>query len=1182
MPDTIPNTDVAVEYANNRAQQMTTEAQAQRLVAEYEAQHGTVSASPTEDIQLRRAYAAQGAQDAQANAPAPVGQENKRGFLADMGMQTVGGVRDALTETNRAIGSLSDWLDRNVLNLGYINYGPEGLSVTSKPLHDLPQLPEVDKSDRVIPSLTRGVAQFLTDFIPINRFTKMIGMASKVGAVASGAATMATAFDPYEKRVSNLVNDYAKDHPIFANAVTDYLAANPNDSEAEARFKNALEGTGIGLLTDGLFSALKVFKGVKGQIAANTSDLARAGQKAEGAGATAAAATDAAAPAVDTATAPAADAASATAQADANAGAASALPKTDKLAVARAKPFVQVPEDKLDGFIADVSKGNYDAASQGIDFNFDRIQTSDDLRSLINKTSDFFAETMDKAKQGTRPLEDTAQVAKLVGMDSTKLNALYSNTKNLDARMLGARQLLLASTKRLKDLAETAAGPTGTDADLLALRSHAALHVGLQAEVKGTQTEIARAMSAMRIISDHSVDPDALDTLMRATGGRDVNKKFAQAIADMTDPVQIGNYVRPGLYAKTRDAVIEYYINSLLSGVPTQVVNLLSNSIMVPLSIAERASTAAIGSARQALGIGSKDAAAFSEVSGQLFGVMQGFKDALGVTSQGATAFKQAVSLAGQGKLQEAAALLRQNAEEFGNTYRTAITEDPIADPLTKIETRHRAISAQAFETNGALGKALDLLGFVVGLPSRALVTADDLFKTIGSNMELYSQAYRQATDKGLTGEAFKQEVANIIANPSSDMRASALRAAREMTFNQELGPLGGKLTQMAAIKPELRLILPFIRTPANIIKYVGERTPALNLLAESQRQALAAGGRQADLVLAKTATGTLLLTSALGLAANGYITGGGPTDPDVYRFWKRDGKWQPYSFKVGDQYIAFDRMDPVGMFFGLAADMHDIANHYFGDDPSTKDLPSAIMLAVSKNLTSRTWLSGVTNAIQALNTRQGNTDPAALHYLRDMATAFVPNFLRGVRQMDDPETKEVWNLMDSLKAKTPGFSKDVPAARSLFGEKVLVPPRLGPDFVSPIANQESSSDPVVKEIMRLGIGFKKPDKKIGNVELTPQLYTRRDELAGKEATDGEGRTLRDRLAYEMGTERYQSATDGDAEYEGSRGYILRRIVAGYRQMAERKLIQENPELQQAVNDDKRRAASILLGRSVQ
>ena len=45
-------------------------------------------------------------------------------------------------------------------------------------------------------------------------------------------------------------------------------------------------------------------------------------------------------------------------------------------------------------------------------------------------------------------------------------------------------------------------------------------------------------------------------------------------------------------------------------------------------------------------------------------------------------------------------------------------------------------------------------------------------------------------------------------------------------------------------------------------------------------------------------------------LAYNGIITGGIPKDKNLRR-QKFDTGWRPYSFKLGDKYYSYERLDP-------------------------------------------------------------------------------------------------------------------------------------------------------------------------------------------------------------------------------------------------------------------------------
>src|SRR3546814_8007448 len=74
---------------------------------------------------------------------------------------------------------------------------------------------------------------------------------------------------------------------------------------------------------------------------------------------------------------------------------------------------------------------------------------------------------------------------------------------------------------------------------------------------------------------------------------------------------------------------------------------------------------------------------------------------------------------------------------------------------------------------------------------------------------------------------------------------------------------------------------------------------------------------------------------------------------------------WQPYSIKIGDQYYSYRRLDPFAMTFGTAADLATMGN---GTTDKQRDKGAALWTAsVVANLANRTWLSGVTDALEAL-----------------------------------------------------------------------------------------------------------------------------------------------------------------------------------------------------------------------
>ena len=79
-------------------------------------------------------------------------------------------------------------------------------------------------------------------------------------ATAQGAVADFTVFDPYEARLSTMLNEV----PWLEPVVSDYLASNdPSESAWEGRVKNAIEGMALGTTLEGILRSPQMFKAMK-------------------------------------------------------------------------------------------------------------------------------------------------------------------------------------------------------------------------------------------------------------------------------------------------------------------------------------------------------------------------------------------------------------------------------------------------------------------------------------------------------------------------------------------------------------------------------------------------------------------------------------------------------------------------------------------------------------------------------------------------------------------------------------------------------------------------------------------------------------------------------------------------------------------------------------------------------
>src|SRR3546814_7435580 len=86
---------------------------------------------------------------------------------------------------------------------------------------------------------------------------------------------------------------------------------------------------------------------------------------------------------------------------------------------------------------------------------------------------------------------------------------------------------------------------------------------------------------------------------------------------------------------------------------------------------------------------------------------------------------------------------------------------------------------------------------------------------------------------------------------------------------------------------------------------------------------------------------------------------------PTLCRSQQYAAGWQPYSVKSVDKYYSYKRLDPFAMTFGTAADIATLGN---GMSESQREKGAALLVAsIMSNLASKTWLSGISDALDSL-----------------------------------------------------------------------------------------------------------------------------------------------------------------------------------------------------------------------
>ncbi|KQM64698.1 MULTISPECIES: hypothetical protein [unclassified Sphingomonas] len=659
----------------------------------------------------------------------------------------------------------------------------------------------------------------------------------------------------------------------------------------------------------------------------------------------------------------------------------------------------------------------------------------------------------DAAKRGRITQAETKALAEDLGMTADDLLQRRKGEAFNAEQALAARQLLARSASDLVNMAKRIARTNSPGDELEAAFREAWLrHAAIQEQVAGMTAEAGRLLQQFRMTADSRDATQALSSLGDIVGGTTRIKDVASRIVDLeqsgTTPAGINQFALKALSNKWKDRAVEFYINSLLSGPQTHAVNILSNTLTSMAQIPEHLAAAVVGAVRRSIPSQREtERVLFSEAGSRAVGMVTGAREGI-----------------------------RAAARSF-------LTGES-SDAITKIETQQMAAIPGP-------------LGSVIRTPTRLLTAEDEFFKAVARRMELGGLAIRQAKREGLKGQAAKDRAADLMLNPTEPMLARMFDYARYVTFQTPLehGSMAAGLSQASQGRPQLKLLFPFVRTPVNLLKFAAERSPAAPLM-KSWRKEIVAGGARRDLAIARMLVGTGFGAAMYEMAADGHITGGGPADDKARRLMLANG-WQPYSFKIGDRYYSYSRLDPFATTIGTVADMVDIGSHM--TDKQREQSATLIGVSIMSNLSNKTWLSGISSALEAMS------DPS--RYLqgflsRTAGAIAVPSIVAQLARTTDPVLREARAPLDRIRSRIPSMSDDLFPRRDVFGKPVAAQEAIGPDLVSPLFAGTDRNDRTIEALLSANINVTAPQRtyRAGGkrVEWTPEQYDRLQVFAGQ------------------------------------------------------------------------------------
>lgn len=587
------------------------------------------------------------------------------------------------------------------------------------------------------------------------------------------------------------------------------------------------------------------------------------------------------------------------------------------------------------------------------------------------------------------------------------------------------------------------------------------------------------------------------------------------------------------------NSLSKFRYGMMLSSLKTQIRAFAGNAARVPLTVVEEAA--------KAMYSGAIEGYAQSGLSGAGVGALHGVREGAWYWSGMAKAFKYA-------------------KENFMNSIKYG---EAISRPANFAEGAEQAVKTYKWADNA-----------LVNAPLKALQAADEFFSTWAGGAKAYQKAMIAAhrsgvlknADGSLKAEILSRYVDEYMEKSFSDvvMRdgtvvrgALALKesydVAAEAVYQQAL--TGFMKTFSDAVNRHwwLKTLFPFVKTPANITKdWLITRNPVLAPF--KIYEAYKSGDRaQLSEALTHMTSAVMLWSTAYFLVADGKITGKGPDSPFQREVLQQMG-WSPNSYRTADgTYWSLDAIEPYGSLLGFLATWAEKSQRE--GNLQLTDVAS-MMQALSATVRDKTFLKGLHDVTELLA-----ATPQARDVVANVPLSFFPGLLRDMGQALDPVRRETPDFYEKALARTPFHAQLAPKYSWLTGMPIIYNHNGGLGaFFNVLNTSKEKGDAVFYELSRLkGVGD--PPEKIGNYKLSPDEYAALCELTG--SIELNGRTLYQSLEELINSELYRKDQEirpdpSPFEIESERNERIEKLIRDYQKAAKARFMRDHPHIARA------------------
>jgi hypothetical protein len=388
-----------------------------------------------------------------------------------------------------------------------------------------------------------------------------------------------------------------------------------------------------------------------------------------------------------------------------------------------------------------------------------------------------------------------------------------------------------------------------------------------------------------------------------------------------------------------------------------------------------------------------------------------------------------------------------------------------------------------------------------LAVPTTRLGMEDAFFRAMARNVETERMTSKLSRKLGVSPDEIYNSLSNLINDPKIEKytRKEYVELAKylediesELVFQKELGTVGKSFAKMSKV---IYPIMPFVTTPANIIKFGVSWTP----LGASKLLKKGLTNEEKNQIVRRAVAGTVLMSGIGAMVAQGVIeiTGGGSDDAFERDLMAKLG-YKPNHLYINTPFGKFGgsymNINPINTMLQVMGDMLDKYRfNKFKSNPvdekawydEVAEQMSDVALSIGQSVTDQSFLSGARDFMDYLAGRKPDWGSRMLTNFARVGSVQGVQRITGIEDRGRFETRG--RLLEQAQKNFPLVSnEDLVESVSAFGEQ-----RESQYERFPFPISEIEDNPVYEWVRDNGIRLSIPSRQtaIGNRQLSRFEY---------------------------------------------------------------------------------------------